>query len=64
MKDKEQDWHYCHACQMKRGGETPKNQGPITVSKGKCSMCKKDKQTLIPNMDYNWPKKGQKAWFD
>lgn len=58
------DWHYCHKCQMARGAKLPKGgQGAITVTSGECGLCGKQ-ATLVPNNDYDWPKKGRKAWFD
>lgn len=61
---KQESWHYCHSCQIKRGAKMPEGgQMAITVMTGKCSGCKK-KDTLIPNADYDWPKQGRKAWFD
>lgn len=61
----EESWHYCHECQIERGGKVPKNghQG-ITVMFGKCLKCGLDGMCLIPNADYDWPKSGKKAWFD
>lgn len=60
IQKNEQDWHYCHDCQLKRGGKVPKNQGAITVCGGICSMCSEEK-TLVPNEDYIW-KGGFYAW--
>jgi len=62
-KPKVEDWHYCHECQVKRGGVFPKNQMGITVMEGVCSGCG-EKKTLIPNNDYHWPKQGKRAWVD
>lgn len=56
-------WHYCHPCQIKRGGVMPKGVSSITATHGQCSMCGK-MQSLIPNDDYDWPKKGKKAVWD
>lgn len=61
---KPEDWHYCHACQLKRGGVPPKRgMNGITVMGGKCSGCGLY-STLIPSSDYDWPKKGKKAAWD
>lgn len=59
----EPSWNNCHECQIKRGGKVPKGgfMG-ITVTMGTCSICKKEKVTLIPERDYNW--KNKKAVFD
>ena len=59
---KQEDWHYCHTCQVARGGRLDES-ACITVMEGKCSLCKKV-ATLIPTRDYDWPKQGRKAWFD
>lgn len=61
---KEEDWHYCEFCQIIRGAKIPKGgQDGMTVMGGICSMCKKY-GTLVPNTDYDWPKRGRKAIFD
>ncbi len=60
-KPAKQDWHYCHECQVKRGGKAPDHGARgVTMMGGICSMCKQ-KKTLIPNDDYNWPHK-KAAW--
>lgn len=56
------DWHYCHKCQTERGGIFEKGKC-VTVTKGTCSRCGKTR-TLVPNIDYDWPEEGKKAWFD
>lgn len=61
-KNKE-DWHYCHKCQIKRGGKVPKGgHKGITVTVGKCSMCGDKGVMLIPNADYVW--KGKQYLWD
>lgn len=62
-KKEQEDWHYCHSCQIARGGTMPDPGKAITVMGGTCSRCG-EKSTLIPNNDYDWPKKGKRAWFD
>lgn len=52
-----QDWHYCHTCQLQRGGKVPKENYANTVMSGKCSRCKQPDVTLCPNADYFWPGK-------
>ena len=59
MKDridkKEECWHACHECQMKRGARAPKGgHVAITVMIGTCPICKKEEVTLIPTRDYVW----------
>lgn len=57
-----EDWHYCHPCQIKRGGKVPKGgHTGITVTSGKCSMCGNGAM-LIPNADYIW--KGKPYLWD
>lgn len=56
FKPNKNDWHYCHECQIKRGGKVPKNQGGITMTSGICSLCGL-KKTLVPNDDYVWKDK-------
>lgn len=46
----------CHDCNIKQGGVTPKNQMAVTCSMGTCPYCKRKEQTLIPWVDYDWPK--------
>ena len=50
--------HYsaCDDCNKKQGGVTPKEEKCITVSIGTCPYCKRENQTLIPWVDYDWPK--------
>lgn len=60
-----ESWHYCHDCQIERGGRVPKfGHMGITVTKGECRLCNKKDVTLIPNGDYDWPKEGIKAVWD
>ena len=54
---------HCHKCQLKRGGKVPKWQGAITVCNGKCEGCGKD-TAIVPDSDYNWPKKRLRAIWD
>lgn len=50
-------YHYylCYKCAKKYGGKMPKKH-VCTVSEGPCPHCKKDKTTLIPWVDFDWPK--------
>ena len=61
----EEPWHRCHECQVKLGAKTPKwGHRGITVMVGECPECGKKEATLVPNVDYDWPKKGEKAVWD
>lgn len=54
----------CHACILKLGGRVPKDgQRAITVHGGVCAYCSKT-GTIIPFIDYDWPKIGLRAVFD
>lgn len=67
MSEEKDDWHYCHECQIERGGEVPKywedGKMIVTMTKGKCSKCGEE-NFLVPNVDYDWPEKGEKAIWD
>jgi hypothetical protein len=48
--------HYAHCqpCSEKMGGKL--SEGCITVWSGECPVCKEFPVTLIPWVDFNWPK--------
>ncbi len=55
---------YCHECQIKRGAREPKGGlGAVTVHGGECVDCGLV-TTLVPSIDYDWPKTGQRAVWD
>lgn len=55
----------CHQCQLKLGAEVPKGGlVGVTVTTGVCAHCLKLNASLVPDCDYNWPKKGRRAIFD
>lgn len=61
---KKKPWGTCHECQLKAGGEIPEGgHRGITVCSGYCLSCGKD-TVLVPDCDYDWPKKGIKAVWD
>ena len=64
-QDNKENEHYayCHNCQLARGAEMPEGPMVVTQTHGICPRCRKN-TGLIPNMDYNWPETGGKAWFD
>ena len=62
--DRQKAWARCHACQLRLGGKVPDHgHNGITVHFGDCPECG-HRAMLVPNADYDWPKKGQKAIWD
>lgn len=57
-------WHTCSLCAYAVGGRMPPNSCGITMTIGTCPDCGKKGTTLIPLRDFDWPKTGEKAWFD
>jgi hypothetical protein len=56
-----QSYWACDQCMKKAGGIYP--EGHIcTVTYGTCAICQKKDQTLIPWVDYNWPKDKSVDW--
>lgn len=53
--------HYwlCGKCAIKKGGIFPKGH-VCTAIQGQCLYCKKKEVTLIPWVDFNWPKNNKK----
>lgn len=49
--------HYahCQTCSENMGGKLPEICH-ITVWSGECPVCKESNVTLIPWVDFNWPK--------
>ena len=49
--------HYwlCGDCAKKKGGVWPKGHVATSIL-GKCPYCKKEDESLVPYVDYNWPK--------
>lgn len=63
-KPEVEHYAYCHSCQLERGAKVPDGgQRGITVTFGLCPLCKNE-DTMIPNVDYDWPETGKKAIFD
>lgn len=58
------DWHACLACNLKMGAIIPKGERAITAGPGTCPYCKRRDVMLIPHRDYDWPSRGEIAWFD
>lgn len=49
----------CNACGEKKGGKVPIGH-VFTAMEGTCSWCGDKKVTLIPWVDFNWPKDKRK----
>jgi hypothetical protein len=56
-KDKFPHYWLCQSCAEAMGGVLP--EGACTVMRGECRYCKIDGVTLIPWVDFNWPKDKQ-----
>lgn len=54
MKPPMKNYWNCRICTEAAGGKLPKNH-ICTVMLGKCPLCKL-KSTLIPYVDFDWPK--------
>lgn len=51
----EEHYWLCEPCAESKGGIFPAGH-TCTVMLGKCPYCKKKQCTLIPWVDFNWPK--------
>lgn len=55
LKKKFEHYWMCMSCGMDMGGVFPEDH-TCTVTRGACPYCKAEKVTLIPWVDFDWPK--------